>query len=50
VTHTATSPTGAWDSGEIPTGGSFTVTLDQPGTYTYHCAIYPFMEATVVVQ
>jgi YVTN family beta-propeller protein len=50
VTHTATSTTGAWDSGEIPTGGSFTVTLDQPGTYTYHCSIHPFMTGTVVVQ
>ena len=50
VAHTSTSADGAWDSGEIMPGGSFTTTLQQPGTYTYHCSIHPFMQATVVVQ
>jgi YVTN family beta-propeller protein len=50
VTHTATSTTGAWDSGEIATGSSYTVTLNQPGMYTYRCDIHPFMQGTVVVQ
>ncbi|MDQ6669651.1 MAG: cupredoxin domain-containing protein [Chloroflexota bacterium] len=50
VAHTSTSSTGAWDSGEIAPGGSFTTTLQQPGTYAYRCSIHPFMQATVVVQ
>jgi YVTN family beta-propeller protein len=49
VAHTSTSADGAWDSGEIAPGGSFNTTLQQPGTYTYHCSIHPFMQATVVV-
>jgi YVTN family beta-propeller protein len=50
VAHTTTSAAGAWDSGEIAPGGSFTTALQQPGTYAYHCSIHPFMQATVVVQ
>jgi plastocyanin len=51
VTHTATSTTGAWDSGDLPSGGgSFTVTLTQPGTYSYKCTIHPSMQGTVIVQ
>jgi len=49
VTHTTTSLAGAWDSGFIAPGGSYTLTLQQPGTYTYHCSIHPFMQGTVVV-
>ena len=36
--------------GNSSQSSSFTVTLDQPGTYTYHCSIHPFMTGTVVVQ
>lgn len=50
VAHTSTSADGGWDSGEIPAGSSYTTTLQQPGTYTYHCSIHPFMQGTVVVQ
>jgi YVTN family beta-propeller protein len=50
VAHTTTSDTGAWDSADIPAGGSFTATLQQPGTYSYHCSLHPFMQAIVVVQ
>jgi len=49
VTHTTTSVAGAWDSGFITPGGSYPLTLQQPGTYTYHCSIHPFMQGTVVV-
>ena len=39
------------DSGELQSGGgTFTVTLNQPGTYSYMCTIHPFMQGTVVVQ
>ncbi len=50
VAHTSTSATGAWDSSDIAPGTSFTMTLQQPGTYAYHCSIHPFMQATIVVQ
>jgi len=49
VTHTATSAGGSWDSGLIAPGASYTLTLREPGTYTYHCSIHPFMQGTVIV-
>lgn len=47
--HTATSDTGAFDTGQIAPGQSASVTFDTPGTYTYYCAIHPNMTATIVV-
>jgi len=44
-----TSDDGAWDSGPLQPGESFSVALDQPGAYAYHCSIHPFMHGTVVV-
>ncbi len=37
--HTTTSYDGLWDSGIIPggSGGSFSFTFNEPGTYTYFC-------------
>jgi YVTN family beta-propeller protein len=49
VTHTITSDDKLWDSGPVAPGASFSVTLTQPGTYTYHCSVHPFMRGTVVV-
>jgi len=48
--HTATDTKGAWDTGEIPGGGSGSVTLDTPGTYTYSCLPHPWMVSQIVVQ
>jgi plastocyanin len=51
VTHTATSDTGAWTTGNIgagATGGP--VTFNTPGSFAYHCAIHPFMTGSVVVN
>jgi YVTN family beta-propeller protein len=49
LAHTTTSP--VWDSGELPPGASYTlIAPQQPGTYTYHCTIHPFMTATLLVQ
>ena len=50
VAHSSTSDSGAWDSGELAPGQSFSVTLQQPGTYHYHCSVHPFMQATLIVQ
>jgi YVTN family beta-propeller protein len=49
VAHTTTSPGGGWDSGPLAPGASYTVTPQQPGTYSYHCNIHPFMTGTVAV-
>jgi plastocyanin len=37
--HTTTSETGVWDSGEqrLPVGESFTFTFTTPGEYDYYC-------------
>jgi YVTN family beta-propeller protein len=48
--HTTTSRDGAWDSGRLAPGASFSVTLSTPGTYEYVCMIHPFMRGTVVVD
>jgi plastocyanin len=37
--HTATSNTGAWDSGMLASGKTYSHTFDRPGTYAYHCAV-----------
>ena len=49
VSHTVTSDSGLWDSKPLQPGATFGRTFDQPGTYTYHCSIHPFMQAQVVV-
>ncbi|HET8524187.1 MAG TPA: cupredoxin domain-containing protein [Thermomicrobiales bacterium] len=49
TTHTVTADDGAFDSGNLPTGQSFSMTFDTPGTFTYHCAIHPNMTATIIV-
>ncbi len=50
VAHTTTSKEGRWDSGELSPGGSYRLVLDQPGTYTFFCAIHPHMTGTVTVE
>jgi plastocyanin len=49
-THTATSDTGAWDTGNIAPGAtSSAISFLTAGTFTYHCAIHPSMTGSVVV-
>ena len=49
-TVTATDPAGAFDSGTLQPGQSFSFTFIQPGTtYAYYCAIHPSMTGTVTV-
>jgi len=50
VTHTSTADGGAWNSGSIGAGGTFTRTFSTAGTFAYHCAIHPGMIGTVTVQ
>ena len=54
--HTATSgsatdgPDGVFDTALIMNSASFSVTLDNPGTYDYFCMVHPWMEGTVIVE
>jgi plastocyanin len=50
--HTVTETAGsqAFDSGDIPSGSSYSLTLTLPGTYAYKCKIHAGMTGTIVVQ
>jgi plastocyanin len=51
VDHTVTSDTGAWpDSGSLAANKSFSHTFSKASTFPYHCAIHPFMKASVIVS
>ncbi len=50
-THTSTSDTGAWNTGNIAPGGtSSAVSFPTVGTFPYHCAIHPSMTGSVIVS
>ncbi len=49
TTHTATADGGAFDTGSIAPGATRSITMSAPGTFSYHCAIHPFMTASVTV-
>ncbi|MDD5370902.1 MAG: cupredoxin domain-containing protein [Anaerolineaceae bacterium] len=38
--HTVTSDTGKFNSGDIASGQSFSLKLDEPGTYPYYCEFH----------
>jgi plastocyanin len=48
--HTATSGSGAFDSGDLDPGESFTFTFTTPGTYDYLCTPHPSMTGSIVVR
>jgi plastocyanin len=47
--HTVTADNKSFDSGEIRQG-EFRLVFEQPGTYSYHCALHPDMKGRVVVH
>ena len=47
--HTVTARDGAFDSGTMDGGGTFSQTFYEPGTFEYFCAIHPSMTGTVTV-
>lgn len=47
--HTATAQQGAFDSGTLRQGESFTFTFENPGVYEYFCAPHPNMTGAVRV-
>ena len=54
--HTTTSgspsdgPDDVWDSSLMRINGSYSVTLDDEGTYPYFCMVHPWMQGTVIVE
>jgi plastocyanin len=48
--HTVVSDTRAWSSEALETGSRFIQVMSQPGTFTYHCSIHPYMHGSVEVQ
>jgi plastocyanin len=48
--HTVTDVNGAFDSGFLATGDSFSFTFDQAGEFEYYCLPHPWMRAKVVVE
>jgi plastocyanin len=49
ASHTATHTGGAFDSGTLQPGQSYSYTFNRAGTYAYYCQIHPYMTGTVVV-
>jgi plastocyanin/sugar lactone lactonase YvrE len=49
IAHTATSVTGAFDTGLIKHNRSAVVKVDKPGTYKFICTPHPWMKGTLIV-
>jgi plastocyanin len=47
--HSVTADDGAFDTGKFASGTK-QIDVTKPGTYTYHCAVHPFMTGTIVVK
>ncbi len=50
VIHTATSNDGSWNTGDIGSGGSKTITFSNAGVFGYYCARHTSMKGTITVQ
>lgn len=49
ASHTASDANGAWDSGNLDTGQSWTYTFTKAGTYKIICKYHPSMHGVIVV-
>src|SRR5688572_12928765 len=49
IPHTVTADGGAFDSGNMTTGQTFSQTFNTAGTFAYHCNVHPQMTGTVTV-
>jgi len=47
--HTVTSTSGAFDSGNMAPGQTFSYTFTSPGTYNYFCTYHSWMKGSVTV-
>jgi plastocyanin len=50
VQHTVTASDSSFGSSAIETEGSFSFAFAEPGSFSYFCAIHPFMTGRVTVQ
>jgi plastocyanin len=48
--HTVTADDGAFDSGNLNPGQTWTHVFTTPGTYTYHCKYHLWMHGTIIVK
>lgn len=48
--HTVTDVNGAFDSGFLETGQTFSYTFTEVGEFEYHCLPHPWMRAKVIVE
>ena len=50
TTHTVTSDTNVFSSGNVANGASYSYTFNTAGTFPYHCSIHSYMKGTIVVK
>lgn len=50
VAHTVTGVGGAFNSGHLNPGQSFSYMFDKAGTFDYACTYHPYMKGTITVQ
>lgn len=48
--HTVTSDTGAFDTKQFGEDQTVSLTFSNPGTFSYHCSVHPYMHGMVMVQ
>jgi plastocyanin len=49
IDHTVTANGGAFNSGDLAPGHTFSHKFKKTGKFPYHCMIHPFMKGTVIV-
>ncbi len=47
--HTVTADNGKFDQA-VSAGQTATITITEPGTYSYHCRIHPSMKGTITIR
>ena len=50
MTHTVTELNAMFDSGNLPSGKSFSYTFTTVGSFKYYCVIHPGMKGVVIVN
>ncbi len=48
--HTSTSDGGVWNSPLLSRGMTYARAFEEAGSFPYHCAPHPFMQASIIVE